>query len=41
MQVFLIILAILAVLFLIFTFGGGFYMYRFATYRKDDPNKDY
>lgn len=41
MQVFFIILAILAALFLIFTFGGGFYMYRFAICRKDDPNKDY
>lgn len=39
MQIFLVILAVLAGLFLLFTFGGGYYMYRFAIVRK--KKKDY
>lgn len=41
MQTFIITLLIIAILFLIFAFAGGFYMYRFATVRNDKSNKDY
>lgn len=41
MKIFLIVISALVLLFLLFTFGGGYYMYRFAILRRADKPKNY